>query len=78
VALLGVLPLTTSRGLVVAVALVLVALLLVVAGAAYRRRTPGPYLGRAADILDALCVVSVIPAACAVLGLYGLVRDLAG
>jgi hypothetical protein len=27
-------------------------------------------------VLDALCVVSVLPIACAVLGLYGLVRAL--
>jgi type VII secretion integral membrane protein EccD len=48
----------------------------VLAGATYRRRAPGPYLGRAADILDALCVTSVIPIACAVLGLYGRMRGL--
>jgi hypothetical protein len=52
------------------------ALLAMAAGAVYRRRAPGPYLGRAADILDALAVVSVIPIACAVLGLYGRMRGL--
>jgi type VII secretion integral membrane protein EccD len=50
----------------------------VLAGATYRRRAPGPYLGRTADILDALCVTSVIPIACAVLGLYGRMRGLIG
>jgi type VII secretion integral membrane protein EccD len=54
------------------------ALVAVVAGTAYRRRAPGPYLGRAADILDALCVVAAIPAACAVLGLYARMRGLIG
>jgi type VII secretion integral membrane protein EccD len=49
-----------------------------VAGLRYRDRAPGPYLGRAADLLDALCVISAIPVACAVLGLYGAVRGLAG
>ena len=68
--------LTGSAGSALAVAAVLVvaALLLVVAGSTYRRRAPGPYLGRADDLLDALCVISVIPAACAVLGLYGVLR----
>ncbi|HEY2674658.1 MAG TPA: type VII secretion integral membrane protein EccD [Rugosimonospora sp.] len=62
---------------VVAGALAL-AVLCVVAGLRYRDRPPGPYLGRVADLLDALCVISVIPLACAVLGLYGAVRGLAG
>jgi type VII secretion integral membrane protein EccD len=53
-------------------------LVAVLAGATYRRRAPGPYLGRAADLLDALCVVGVIPVACAVLGLYGRMRGLIG
>jgi type VII secretion integral membrane protein EccD len=52
------------------------AVLVAVAGARYARQSPSPYLGRTADVLDALCVVSVIPIACAVLGLYGLVRTL--
>jgi len=62
----------------VAAALVLAAVVPVLAGSAYRHRAPGPYLGRAADLLDALCVIAVIPAACAVLGLYGALRALAG
>ncbi|WP_239134085.1 type VII secretion integral membrane protein EccD [Rugosimonospora africana] len=55
-----------------------VAVVCLAAGLRYRTRPPGPYLGRAADLLDALCVISVIPIACAVLGLYGAVRGLAG
>jgi hypothetical protein len=55
-----------------------VALLCLVVGLRYRDRPPGPYLGRLADLLDALCVISVIPVACAALGLYGAVRGLAG
>ncbi len=58
--------------------LVPLAAVLVLAGSVYRRRAPGPYLGRTADVLDVLCVISVIPAACAVLGLYGALRGLAG
>ncbi len=56
--------------------LVATALLAIVVGGTYRTRAPGPYLGRAADVLDVLCTVGVIPAACAVLGLYGRMRGL--
>ena len=42
----------------------------------YSRRPPSPYLGRAADLLDTLVVVSVIPVACAVVGLYSAVGDI--
>jgi type VII secretion integral membrane protein EccD len=52
------------------------AVITVVAGATYSRRPPSPYLGRAADLLDTLVVVSVIPVACAVVGLYSAVGDL--
>ncbi|MEU8658146.1 type VII secretion integral membrane protein EccD [Actinoplanes philippinensis] len=55
---------------------VLIALVTVVAGARYAERPPSPYLGRAADIVDALIVVSVIPVACAVTGLYSAVSGL--
>jgi type VII secretion integral membrane protein EccD len=60
--------------LAVSVAGALVAFAAVAAGATYSRRPPSPYLGRAADLLDTFVVVSVIPVACAVAGLY----DLAG
>jgi hypothetical protein len=48
------------------------------AGARYRQRPPSPYLGRAADVVDTLCLVSVIPIAAAVLGLYAQLRGLGG
>jgi ESX secretion system protein EccD len=51
-------------------------LITVAAGATWSQRPPSPYLGRAADLLDTLVVVSVIPVACAVVGLYGAVGDL--
>jgi type VII secretion integral membrane protein EccD len=54
----------------------LLAFVTVAAGATYSRRPPSPYLGRAADLLDTLVVVSVIPVACAVVGLYDLVGDI--
>jgi type VII secretion integral membrane protein EccD len=60
---------------VVAGALAL-AVVTVVAGATYSRRPPSPYLGRAADMLDVLVVVSVIPVACAVVGLYEAVGNI--
>ncbi|SDY12733.1 type VII secretion integral membrane protein EccD [Micromonospora pattaloongensis] len=57
---------------------VLLALLTVATGATYSRRPPSPYLGRAADVVDTLMVVSVVPVACAVLGLYARARGLLG
>jgi len=56
----------------------LLALLTVAAGATYSRRPPTPYLGRAADLFDTVMVVSVVPVACAVLGLYARARGLLG
>jgi type VII secretion integral membrane protein EccD len=55
---------------------VVVAIITVVAGATYSRRPPSPYLGRAADMVDTLTVISVIPIACAVLGLYASVGNI--
>ncbi|MEV4626436.1 type VII secretion integral membrane protein EccD [Micromonospora sp. NPDC049523] len=63
--------LLTGAGLVLA-------LVTVGAGATYANRAPSPYLGRAADLVDTLMVVSVVPVACAVLGLYAQVRGLLG
>ncbi|MFD0823123.1 type VII secretion integral membrane protein EccD, partial [Micromonospora zhanjiangensis] len=53
-------------------------LLVALAGATWSRRAPTPYLGRAADVLDALLVVSVVPVACVVLDLYARARDMVG
>ncbi|WP_213454988.1 type VII secretion integral membrane protein EccD [Rhizomonospora bruguierae] len=52
------------------------ALAVVAAGGAWSRRPPSPYLGRAADLLEVAIVVSVVPVACAVLGVYAGIRDL--
>ncbi|HEU4421307.1 MAG TPA: type VII secretion integral membrane protein EccD [Pilimelia sp.] len=57
---------------------VVAALLVVVAGATYSQRPPSPYLGRTADLLDTVIVISVVPVACAVLGLYEQVRGIGG
>jgi len=60
----------------VGVTVLLMALATVAAGATWTRRPPSPYLGRAADLLDTLAVVAVIPVACAVMGLYGMAGTL--
>ena len=52
--------------------------IVVAAGLNYARRTPTPYLGRMADIVDILLIISMVPLACLVIGLFGLVRGLAG
>jgi type VII secretion integral membrane protein EccD len=44
----------------------------------YSQRGPSPYLGRAAEILDIVLIIGVVPVACAVLGLFGWVRGLGG
>jgi type VII secretion integral membrane protein EccD len=67
-----------TTGTVIGVVTAAVALVVAVAGTRYATQPPSPYLGRAADVLDALCVVSVVPLACAVLGLFGLARGIAG
>jgi type VII secretion integral membrane protein EccD len=60
---------------VTGIALVL-AVITVTAGATYSQRPPSPYLGRTADLIDTLVVVSVIPIACAVVGLYAAVGNI--
>jgi len=62
--------------LALVVAALLLAIVTVVAGATYSTRPPSPYLGRAADLVDTLVVVSVIPVACAVVGLYDAVGNI--
>ncbi|MEH1099246.1 type VII secretion integral membrane protein EccD [Micromonospora sp. CPCC 205561] len=54
------------------------ALVAVAAGTTYARRPVSPYVGRIADLTDTALVVSVVPVACAVLGLYERARGLLG
>ncbi|MEU4420024.1 type VII secretion integral membrane protein EccD [Actinoplanes sp. NPDC024001] len=54
----------------------LIALLTVAIGTTYAERAPSPYIGRAADLLDALAVIAVIPMACAVTGLFSAVSGI--
>jgi type VII secretion integral membrane protein EccD len=64
--------------LLVLLAVVVVAALVLAAGLVYSRRSPSPYLGRAADIADVLAIMALIPLACAVLGIFGAIKDLFG
>jgi type VII secretion integral membrane protein EccD len=75
------LPLATGAlhpGPATAPVLAAAAIAVAAAGARYRTRRPSPYLGRAADIVDALCLVSLVPIAAVILGLYGMMRGLSG
>ncbi|WFE26236.1 type VII secretion integral membrane protein EccD [Solwaraspora sp. WMMD791] len=69
------LPLPATGFVVLAAALALTS---AAAGSRYATRVPSPYLGRAADVLDTLAVVSLIPVAGAVLGLYRWATGLLG
>ncbi|WP_229073868.1 type VII secretion integral membrane protein EccD [Actinoplanes sp. DH11] len=42
----------------------------------FSRRPPSPYLGRAADILDIVAIMALIPLACGVIGVFDEVRGL--
>jgi type VII secretion integral membrane protein EccD len=48
------------------------------AGLRYAGRAPSPYAARAADILETALVLLVVPAVCAVLGLFAKVGSLGG
>ena len=67
---------TGLRGSAFVVVLAAIGVVVALAGRRYALNAPSPYFGRAADLVDALCVVSVIPIAAAALGLYGLAADL--
>lgn len=57
-----------------AVGTVVLAMVVVLAGQTWSRKAPSPYVGRAADLFDLLVVVSVVPVAAWVLGIYGLIQ----
>jgi hypothetical protein len=58
--------------------LVLAAGLLILSGLRYSSRQPSPYLGRVAELLEIAVVLALVPMACWVLGLYGMMRGLGG
>ena len=58
--------------------LLLTAALVLLCGLRYSRTLPSPYFGRYAELLEVAVVLAVVPIACWVLGLYGLVRGWGG
>lgn len=56
--------------------LIVVAVIVLAAGLRFGSSPPSPYLGRAADILDVVAIMALIPLACWVLGVFGAVQDL--
>jgi hypothetical protein len=65
-----------AAGLLLMVVLIVAAVLVLAAGLVYGRRPPTPYLGRAADILDVVAIMALIPLACGVLGLFGAIQGI--
>ncbi len=57
-----------------AVGTVVLAMIIALAGQTWSRKAPSPYVGRAADLFDLLVVISVVPVAAWVLGLYGMLQ----
>jgi type VII secretion integral membrane protein EccD len=58
--------------------LVLIAVLVCAAALVFSRRAPSPYLGRLADMFDVVLTLAVGPLAAAALGLFHVMRGLAG
>ncbi|TDD61784.1 type VII secretion integral membrane protein EccD [Kribbella antibiotica] len=50
----------------------------VVLGLRYARRPPNPYLSRAAELLEIVIMLTLVPVACGILGLYGVLRGWGG
>jgi hypothetical protein len=46
------------------------------AGLVYSRRSPSPYVGRIADIVDVLTIIVLVPLACGAIGLYHTIQEL--
>ncbi|MGA8114247.1 MAG: type VII secretion integral membrane protein EccD [Actinocatenispora sp.] len=67
-----------SRFAFIAPGLLVIAVLICAAAMIFSRRPPSPYLGRVADILDVLLTLAAAPVAAQVLGLYHVIRGLAG
>ncbi|MFC7548790.1 type VII secretion integral membrane protein EccD [Plantactinospora sp. GCM10030261] len=67
---------TGAPRLLLVLVIALVAAAVLAAGLTYSRRTPSPYLGRTADIVDVLAIMALIPLACAVFGLFNTIRGM--
>jgi type VII secretion integral membrane protein EccD len=67
---------TGSAPLVALGVLVLIAVVVLTAGLRFGSTPPSPYLGRAADILDVVAIMALIPLACWMLGVFDAVQSL--
>jgi type VII secretion integral membrane protein EccD len=67
---------SAAPGLLLLVGAASVAGIALTAGLVFGRRAPTPYLGRAADILDVLAIMALIPLACAVIGIFEAIRGM--
>jgi len=63
---------------VIAPGVLLLAALAVFVGLRYSNRRPSPYLSRAAEHMEIMVTLALIPVAAAVLGLYGAARGWGG
>jgi type VII secretion integral membrane protein EccD len=74
----GIVPDLSTGGatLVALLLLIVIAAVVLIASLVYSRKPASPYLGRAADILDVLAIMALIPLACAVLGVFGAIQGL--
>ncbi len=67
---------SATAGLMLLAGASVVAGVALAAGLVFSRRAPTPYLGRAADILDVLAIMALIPLACAVIGIFESIRGM--
>jgi type VII secretion integral membrane protein EccD len=65
---------TALRPLIAVLALALVAAGVIAGGLVYSKRQSSPYVGRALELLDTLVLITIIPVACAAVGVYAAVR----
>ncbi|MEV6302247.1 type VII secretion integral membrane protein EccD [Actinoplanes sp. NPDC051861] len=62
------------RPLISVLVLALVAAAVIAGGLVYSRRQSSPYLGRFLELLDTAVLITIIPVACAAVGVYAAVR----
>ncbi|MFC7528575.1 type VII secretion integral membrane protein EccD [Actinoplanes sp. GCM10030250] len=66
------------RSLVAVLVLALVAAGVIAGGLVYSRRQASPYVGRFLELLDTVVLITIIPVACAAVGVYATVRGYFG
>jgi type VII secretion integral membrane protein EccD len=62
--------------LILLVVIAVAATVTLASGLVYSRRSPSPYIGRLADIVDVLAIMALLPLAAAVLGVYSAIQGL--